>query len=64
MPINDKDYLFSAAKSVDFQLTAHPGLGIPVDPDIAEFMGAFDESALEEHDLELEAGDEGISYGR
>jgi len=56
----DTSFLAAAAAVVDEQATREPGLGIPADPDVAEFMGAFEESALELNDLddgELEAGD-------
>lgn len=48
----DKDYLTAAAKAVDIQASESPPLGIPVDPDVAEFMGAFGESAIGPDDLE------------
>lgn len=36
------DYLKAAAQAVEEQVLENPGLGIPVDPDVAEFMGAFE----------------------
>jgi len=48
----DKDYLTAAARAVDIQATESPALGIPVDPDVAEFMGAFGESAVGPDDLD------------
>lgn len=35
------DYLETAAKEVEQQAMDNPGMGIPVDPDVADFMGAF-----------------------
>jgi len=48
----DKEYLRAAADIVDAQATDDPMLGVPVDPDVAEFMGAFAEPALTLSDLE------------
>ena len=44
--MHEKDYLKAAACAVEEQAEANPGLGIPVDPDLADFMGAFEESAV------------------
>ncbi|WP_257721622.1 hypothetical protein [Desulfomicrobium orale] len=33
----------------------NPDLAIPVDPDVAEYMGAFEETALTEADVEDDA---------
>lgn len=38
-----RDFLKSAAQSVETQVADNPLLGIPVDPDVADFMGAFEE---------------------
>lgn len=35
------DYLQAAARRIEQQALDNPGLGIPVDPDIADYMGAF-----------------------
>ena len=48
----DKEYLAAAAAIVNAQAAANPDLGIPVDPDVAEFMGAFEEGALGLDDLD------------
>lgn len=42
----EKDYLKAAATAVERQALESPDLGIPVDPDVAEFMGAFEEQAV------------------
>jgi hypothetical protein len=39
--------LLNAARAVDSQASDNPDIGIPVDPDVAAFMGAFVETALE-----------------
>ncbi|MBI4804073.1 MAG: hypothetical protein HY795_02435 [Desulfovibrio sp.] len=58
----DKEYLMAAARAVDVQAMENPGLGIPVDPEVAEFMGAFEELAVGSDDLEdMVAGDEGVN---
>jgi len=43
-----KDYLQAAAKAVEEQVAENPALGVPVDPDVAEYMGAFEDLAMEE----------------
>lgn len=50
------DHCKAAAKAVEEQLLADPGLGIPVDPDVAEFMGAFREDAVSLEDIDYENG--------
>lgn len=35
------EYLEAAAQKVEQQAIDNPGLGIPVDPDVADYMGAF-----------------------
>lgn len=35
------EYLEAAAQKVEQQAMDNPGLGIPVDPDVADYMGAF-----------------------
>lgn len=42
----EKEYLRNAADAVTEQAFEHPGFGIPVDPDVAEHMGAFTEDAI------------------
>lgn len=42
----EKDYLRAAADAVSEQAIDNPGFGIPVDPDVADFMGAFTEDAV------------------
>lgn len=36
------DFLTSAALIIEQQALDNPGIGIPVDPDLADFMGAFE----------------------
>lgn len=50
--MHDKEYLSAAARSVAQQLAENPViLGIPVDPDVADFMGAFTEDAIDLADV-------------
>jgi hypothetical protein len=44
--MKDKDYLAAAAKAAAEQLADNAALCIPLDPDVADFMGAFFEDAL------------------
>ena len=46
-----KEYLAAAARAAAEQLAADPALYIPLDPDVADFMGAFREDALELADV-------------
>lgn len=41
-----KEYLAAAARAVAEQLAADPSLYIPLDPDVADYMGAFSEDAI------------------
>ena len=46
--MQNKEYLAAAALAVAQQLAENPViLSIPIDPDVADFMGAFTEDALE-----------------
>jgi hypothetical protein len=36
------EYLEASAKIIEQQVMDNPGIGIPVDPDVADYMGAFD----------------------
>lgn len=47
----DRSYLDAAAEAVYRQMESDPLLGIPVDPDVAEHMGAFTEDAISEEDV-------------
>ena len=44
--MHDKEYLAAAARAVAEQLIDEPGLNIPLDPDVADHMGAFREDAI------------------
>ncbi|KAF0232593.1 hypothetical protein [Fundidesulfovibrio putealis] len=55
----EKEYLTAAARAVDVQASETPNLGIPVDPEVAEFMGAFQEQAVTLDDLDAMLFDEG-----
>jgi hypothetical protein len=45
------------AGDIDRELSENAGAAIAVDPDIAEFMGAFEENALSEEEAEEAAFD-------
>ena len=49
--MHDKEYLTAAANMVGSQLAEEPTLALPLDPDVADFMGAFTEDALTLADL-------------
>lgn len=42
----DKKYLAAAAAAVERQLLENPGVPIPVDPDVAAYMGAMEDDAM------------------
>ena len=44
--MKDKEYLAAAAQAVAEQLTDNAALHVPLDPDVADYMGAFREEAL------------------
>lgn len=50
------DFLKAAAQAVEAQAAENPGLGIPADPDVAEFMGAFEETAIGPDDFGRDKG--------
>ena len=41
-----KEYLAAAARAAAEQIADDPSLYIPLDPDVADFMGAFNEDAI------------------
>ena len=41
-----KDYLTAAAKAAAEQITEDAALYVPLDPDVADYMGAFHEDAI------------------
>lgn len=41
-----KEYLAAAAKATAQQLADDPALYVPLDPDVADYMGAFSEDAI------------------
>ncbi len=47
-----KEYLKDASAIVQRQMQENPFLGISVDPDVADYMGVFQEKALTEDDLD------------
>ena len=54
MEDKQKEYLKAAASAVDAQASENVNFGIPVDPEVAEFMGAFEEDAISLEDIEGE----------
>jgi hypothetical protein len=44
--VKDKDYFAAAAQAVAEQLAENAALHVPLDPDVADYMGAFREEAL------------------
>lgn len=52
-------YLKAAADAIERQALGNPALAIPVDPEVADHMGAFEEPALEIGDLDDLDDDEG-----
>lgn len=52
------EYLKAAAEVIERQALDDPGLGIPADPDLADFMGAFEETAVSPGDFDPLAEEE------
>ena len=46
-----KEYLAAAARAAAEQITSNPGIYLPLDPDVADYMGAFTEDAITLADL-------------
>ena len=44
--MKDKEYFAAAAKAVAEQLADNAALHVPLDPDVADYLGAFREEAL------------------
>lgn len=61
--IQYRDFLQSAARAVEDQVADNPLLGIPVDPDVAEYMGAFEEDPAVLQVIDLEVESEGEANG-
>lgn len=58
MENSELEALRAAADMVDLQSSQNPTLGIPVDPDVAEFMGAFYDPAAEADAAFMDGWDE------
>ncbi|MGI6656301.1 MAG: hypothetical protein ACOX5Z_05680 [Desulfobulbus sp.] len=52
MNTKEKEYLDAAAAIVSRQAEAMPGVGVPVDPDVAEHMGAFEDDSMSLADIQ------------
>lgn len=50
--IKQEEILKHAAKDVFDQLAENPNLAIPLDPELAEYMGAFEEKAVNISELD------------
>ena len=48
----EREILRASAREVAEQMAAEPGLAIPVDPDVADHMGAFKEDAVNLDDFD------------
>lgn len=47
MTVQDKEYLRAAAKAIAQQIEGDAVIfGVPIDPDVADYMGAFPEEAI------------------
>ena len=44
--MQDKEYLAAAARAAAQQIADEPGLYVPLDPDVADYMGAFTEDSI------------------
>ena len=50
--MHNKEYLRAAATAIARQIGENPIiLGVPLDPDVADYMGAFEEQAIELADM-------------
>ena len=50
--MHNKEYLRAAATAIARQIGENPViLGIPLDPDVADYMGAFEERAIDLADV-------------
>ena len=59
----ERETLKAAARAVDVQASENPTLGIPADPEVADFLGAFEEKAVSLDDLDEEHEGEEHRHG-
>ncbi len=52
MHTTKKEYLDAAAQKAFEELANNPHLGVPLDPDVAEHMGIFEEDAVSLADID------------
>lgn len=52
MKTTEKEYLDAAAQKAFEELANNPELGVPLDPDVAEHMGIFEEDAIDLADID------------
>lgn len=59
MEITNEERLLASAKDVFKQLNEDSSLGISLDPDLADYVGAFQEDAIGIEDIlnDIESGD-------
>ena len=50
--MNDHEFLKTAAQAVEDQALENPEIAIPVEPEVADFMGAFSDPAIDPDDFE------------
>jgi len=46
MTEQEKAYLEAAAAAIERQMMENPGMPVPVDPDVAAYMGAMQDDAM------------------
>ena len=51
MTVNHLDFLKAAAAQIANEIEKAKSYAVPVDPNVAEFMGAFEETAVSSNDL-------------
>lgn len=61
MTPEEKEIMDAAARVIEKQAQENPDLSIPVDPDVADHMGAFTEEAISMDDVDNLFTDEGVN---
>ncbi len=46
MKVTNEEFLLESANKAFTQVSENPTLGIPLDPDVADYVGAFEENAI------------------
>lgn len=55
MKITHEEFLLESANKAFAQVSENPTLGIPLDPDVADYVGAFEENAISLADVLTDA---------